>query len=173
MKPSLSRRIEHLARVVAPCSACDERARQAEESAAKLASLAEQMRTAVLAQDQVKDGAAWGSEAAQLYAEAAKLRQRAVMLEATDWEAAMAKEREKRAEAKRRLYRDDCLRCAVARDDRGTSSQVRSLATRLTQYALEQEWDPSRLEDEAERLEEQAAQAAQNAATAEGSKTKG
>jgi len=169
MKRSLSRRIEHLAQVVAPCAACEERARQAEESEKSLASLAERLQS-VLAREQGKDAAAWKSEAVRLSAEAAELRQRASMLEATDWRAALAEERERRAEAQRQLYRAECLCCRVARDDSGYSPAVRSLAARLGELALETTWDPGRIVEKAQRLEEQAAEATHNAATAEASK---
>jgi len=91
MKRSLSRRIEHLAQVVAPCAACEERARQDEESRKSMASLAERLQGAALAREQAKGAAAWKSEAVRLSAEAAELRQRASMLEATDWRAALAR----------------------------------------------------------------------------------
>jgi len=170
MKRSLSRRIEHLAQVVAPCAACEERARQDEESRKSMASLAERLQGAALAREQAKGAAAWKSEAVRLSAEAAELRQRASMLEATDWRAALAEERERRAEAQRQLYRAECLCCRVARDDSGYSPAVRSLAARLGELALETTWDPGRIVEKAQRLEEQAAEATHNAATAEASK---
>ena len=95
------------------------------------------------------------------------------MLEGTDWEAAMAEERDKKAEAQRRLFRDDCLRCQVARDDPGISPAVRSLSARWAESSLESRWAPWRLEGDAQRLEERAGQATRNAVTAEGSKTPG